>query len=144
MNQQSKPGWIGPMRVKDALEITGRQSATFYKAIKHGYRCGGYYIDSHKVGGERIVWLRKAEDLSSVDVTTLRALMDYMSEYMVAPRTADLAREQGWEYYHAHRSIHRLEEAGYVVCIEHAWQPLKNEHGQSVTPILTWEVEDAT
>lgn len=132
-------GWRGPMTVKEAAWLVERSPKAVYDAISKGTLVAGHEVRSERTGYQHEVWLRSI--VLPVDlVDCLRGLMDYITEYISAPGVRELMRHLAWQEGATRYRLTRLERRGFVVNVGGRWQPLKNEHGQDVTPVLTWEV----
>lgn len=132
-------GWEGPMTAKRAGEIADREVSHVYHCAKHGTRCGIYQIASQRTPEGLSIWLR-LDPLSAAEKRTIKALLEFIEEYGVAPGDTALARELDEHPGAVRARMKGLEGKGHVFSKYRAWHLLRNELGQEVMPVVRWEV----
>jgi hypothetical protein len=134
--------WTEWMKISELAELLGRSSGAVYGAVVGRGTCAGHKIERR---GERPHVEVRAKKVANMYPTleVLEELMAYYEDWATAPSTSMLARYMDCPVQTMHRRLKSLEADGYVVRVQGLWQVLKNAQGQSVTPRVVWEVEDA-
>ncbi len=131
-------GWTEWMTVAELARCLKCGPNLVYQSIVDQSACASHKIEKKDVGG--LYYVRaKHQDLIYTPMGCLEALMEYYEDFTRSPTITHLAKYMGCPVRLMGRRLRALEADGYVVCVEHCWQVLKDTQGRSVRPALTWE-----